>query len=132
MLIRTHHRPAELWAHRREVTRKAFNRLAADAKGEIELCAYLDAADRGGRGRRPMRGLDRESRWLLATFKALGVDRETIAPLVMGRDLIEMGAVPGPALGATLKEIYRRQLDNEFRTKAGGLRLARKLLEAKP
>ncbi|MCX6560939.1 MAG: HD domain-containing protein [Candidatus Aminicenantes bacterium] len=132
MLIRTHHRPAELWTHRREVTRKAFNRLAADAKGEIELCAYLDAADRGGRGRRPMRGLDRESRWLLATFKALGVDRETIAPLVMGRDLIKMGAVPGPALGAALKEIYRRQLDNEFRTKAGGLRLARKLLEAKP
>ncbi len=123
ILIRTHHRPAELWARRREVTRKAFNRLAADLKGEIELCAYLDAADRGGRGRRPMRGLDRESRWLLATFKALGVDRAAIAPLVMGRDLIALGAEPGPALGAVLKEIYRRQLDSEFRTKAGGLRM---------
>ncbi|MDD8024922.1 MAG: HD domain-containing protein [Acidobacteriota bacterium] len=129
MLVRTHHRPAELWAHRREVTRKAFNRLAADVKGEIELCAYLDAADRGGRGRRPMRGLDRESRWLLNTFKALGVNRLAITPIIMGRDLIALGAEPGPALGAVLKDLYRRQLDNEFRTKAGGLRLARTLLE---
>jgi tRNA nucleotidyltransferase (CCA-adding enzyme) len=131
-LIRTHHRPAELWARRDQVTRKAFNRLAADLKGEIELCAYLDAADRGGRGRRPMRGLDREGRWLLNTFKALGVNRASIAPLVMGRDLIGLGAAPGPAMGQVLKELYRRQLDNEFRTRAGGLRLARSILEGRP
>jgi tRNA nucleotidyltransferase/poly(A) polymerase len=130
-LIRTHHRPAELWAHRREVTRKAFNRLAADLKGEIELCAYLDAADRGGRGRRPMKGLDRQGRWLLDTFKALGVNRAAIAPLIKGRDLIALGAAPGPDLGASLRELYRRQLDNEFRTRAGGLRLARVLLEGR-
>ncbi len=131
LLIRTHHRPAELWGHRREVTRKAFNRLAAEVKGEVELCAYLDAADRAGRGERPLRGLDRESRWLLDTFKTLDVNRETIRPLILGRDLLLLGASPGPALGIVLKEIYRRQLDNEFRTKAGGLRIARTLLKEK-
>ncbi len=128
MLIRTHHRPGELWAHRAEVTRKAFNRLAADSDGEIELCAYLDTADRAGRGGRPVRGLDRQSRWLLDTFRRLDVSKATIRPLLLGRDLIALGASPGPALGRILKEIYRRQLDNEFRTKNQGLRLARSLM----
>ena len=47
------------------------------------------------------------------------------------RDLIALGAEPGPALGAVLKEVYRRQLDSEFRTRAGGLRIARSLLEGR-
>jgi tRNA nucleotidyltransferase (CCA-adding enzyme) len=132
MLIRTHHRPGELWAHRAEVTRKAFNRLAADSEGEIELCAYLDAADRAGRGGRPVRGLDRQARWLLDTFLRLDVSKATIRPLLLGRDLIALGASPGPALGALLKELYRRQLDNEFRTKNHGLRLARSLMGESP
>ena len=128
MLIRTHHRPGELWAHRAEVTRKAFNRLAADSDGEIELCAYLDTADRAGRGGRPVRGLDRRARWLLDMFRRLDVNKDTIQPLLLGRDLIALGASPGPPLGALLKELYRRQLDNEFRTKKQGLRLARSLM----
>jgi tRNA nucleotidyltransferase (CCA-adding enzyme) len=128
MLIRTHHRPGELWAHRVEVTRKAFNRLAADSDGEIELCAYLDTADRAGRGGRPVRGLDRQARWLLDTFRRLDISKATIRPVLLGRDLIALGASPGPALGALLKELYRRQLDNEFRTKKQGLRLARSLM----
>jgi tRNA nucleotidyltransferase/poly(A) polymerase len=128
MLIRTHHRPGELWAHRKDVTRKAFNRLAADTNGEIELCAYLDTADRAGRGGRPVRGLDRQARWLLDTFRRLDINKATIRPLLLGRDLISLGASPGPALGAVLKELYRRQLDNEFRTKAQGLRIARSLI----
>jgi tRNA nucleotidyltransferase (CCA-adding enzyme) len=128
-LIRTHHRPAELWANRKEVTRKAFTRLAADVKGEIELAAYLDAADRGGRSERPPRGLRRESRWLLDTFKAYDVNRETIKPLLLGRDLIGLGCAPGPSMGGLLKELYRRQLENEFQTKSKGLRVAKALLK---
>ena len=128
MLIRTHHRPGEMWAHRNELTRKAFNRLAADADGEIELCAYLDTADRAGRGGRPVRGLDRQGRWLVDTFRKLDINKATIRPLLLGRDLIALGASPGPALGAVLKELYRRQLDNEFRTKTQGLRIARSLM----
>ncbi len=128
LLIRTHHRAGELWNHREEVTRKAFNRLAADVQGEIELVVLLDAADRAGRGTRLVRGLDRQARWLVKKFEDLRVDRETIKPLVMGRDLIKLGVAPGPEMGRLLKKLYRSQLDNAFETRAAGLEKARRLV----
>lgn len=128
-LIRCHHRASELWQNREVVTKKAFNRLAAEIDGEIELLAYLDAADRAGREEIPIKGLDREARWLLGKFKELNVTKETIQPLIMGRDLIKMGVHPGPGMGKILKEIYQLQLDNEFETKRQGLRLAKKIVE---
>jgi tRNA nucleotidyltransferase (CCA-adding enzyme) len=127
-LIRTHHRASELWQNRTAVTKKAFNRLAADAGGEIELVAFLDAADRAGRRERPVAGLDRQARWLLAKFEELDVSRETIQPLLKGRDLLALGVAPGPGMGALLKELYRRQLDNEFETRARALRVAKRLV----
>jgi len=127
LLIKTHHRASELWRSRQSVTRKAFNRLAADTDGEIELVNLLDAADRAGRSERPVRGLDREGRWLPAKFKELRVDRETIKPLILGRDLLRLGVPPGPGMGKILKELYKRQLDNEFETKNQGLKIAEKL-----
>ena len=48
-LIRTHHRAAELWNNRTIVTKKAFNRFAADTGGEFELAA--DRARGGDMGR---------------------------------------------------------------------------------
>ncbi len=127
MLIRNHHRASELWQNRQALTRKAFNRLAADTDGEIELLAYLDAADRGGRKEKIMTGLDREGRWLLDKFRELDVNKETIRPLIMGRDLLKLGVPPGPAMGKILKELYKRQLDNDFQTKGQGLKIAKKL-----
>jgi len=127
LLIKTHHRASELWQNRESVTRKAFNRLAADTDGEIELVNYLDVADRAGRSERPVRGLDREGKWLLAKFREMHVDRETIKPLILGRDLLRLGVAPGPGMGKILRELYKRQLDNEFETKAQGLKIAKKL-----
>lgn len=129
LLIRTHHRASELWQNREEVTRKAFNRLAAEVRGEIELLVYLDAADRAGRKPRIVRSLDREARWLLRKFEDLRVNKETIKPLIMGRDLIKLGVPPGPEMGRILKKLYRLQLDNGFETKAGGLEKARKIVD---
>jgi tRNA nucleotidyltransferase (CCA-adding enzyme) len=129
LLIRTHHRAGELWNHREDVTKKAFNRLAAEVEGEIELVVLLDAVDRAGRGSRLVRGLDRQARWLLKQFEALRVNRETIKPLIMGRDLIKLGVPPGPAMGRLLKKLYQAQLDNVFETRAAGLGKARRLLE---
>jgi tRNA nucleotidyltransferase (CCA-adding enzyme) len=128
MLIRNHHRASELWQNRQALTRKAFNRLAADTNGEIELLANLDAADRGGRKEKIMTGLDREGRWLLDKFKELDVNKETIRPLIMGRDLLKLGVAPGPGMGKLLKELYRRQLDNDFQKKGQGLKIAKKLI----
>ncbi|MGA2588103.1 MAG: HD domain-containing protein [Candidatus Aminicenantales bacterium] len=132
LLIKTHHRASELWQNRKSVTRKAFNRLASDTAGEIELVAYLDVADRKGRKDRPVQGLDREGKWLLGKFRELRVDRETIKPLIMGRDLIKLGVAPGPEMGKMLDELYKRQMDNEFETKARGLKLAEKLVAGAP
>ena len=132
LLIRTHHRAAELLQNRESVTKKAFNRLAADVEGEIELMIFLDAADRAGRRERLVRGLDREARWLFKRFEELRVNRETIKPLIMGRDLIGQGVAPGPGMGEILKKLYRIQLDNGFETKAQGLKKARRLIERKP
>ncbi len=128
-LIRCHHRTSELWQNRDVVTKKAFIRLAADVDGEIELLVYLDAADRAGRKKKPIQGLDREGRWMLKKFEELNVSRETIQPLIMGRDLIKMGVAPGPAMGSYLKELYQMQLDNEFETRESGLRMAKELIK---
>jgi tRNA nucleotidyltransferase/poly(A) polymerase len=128
-LIRCHHRVSELWQRRNEVTKKAFNRLAADVYGEIELLVYLDVADRAGRENTPVEGLDREAKWLLNTFDELNVNRETIEPLVKGRDLMKIGVEPGPEMGRFLKRLYQMQLDNEFETKAEGVKMAKSLLE---
>jgi len=130
MLIRNHHRASELWQNRQTLTRKAFNRLAADTDGEIELLAYLDAADRGGRKEKIMTGLDREGRWLLDKFREMHVSKETIRPLIMGRDLLKLGVPPGPGMGKILKELYKRQLDNDFQKKGQGLKIAKKLIGA--
>jgi putative nucleotidyltransferase with HDIG domain len=128
-LIKCHHRASELWQNREVVTKKAFNRLAADVDGEIELLAYLDAADRAGRKKKPIQSLDREGRWLLKIFEDLNVSKETIQPLIMGRDLIDLGVSPGPQMGKYLKKLYQKQLDNEFETKKGGLIMAKELIK---
>lgn len=131
MLIRHHHRASELWLNRKLVTKKAFNRLAAEVKGEIDLLIYLDAADRAGRRTRLLTRLDRQALWLLKKFEELKINKETIKPLIMGRDLIKLGMEPGPEMGKLLKKLYRLQLDNRFETRAQGLKLARKWLQEK-
>lgn len=131
LLIRSHHRLSELWLNRESVTKKAFNRLAAETQGEIELLVYLDAADRAGRKERLVRSLDRQGKWLLRRFEELNVSRETIKPLMLGRDLIRLGVQPGPAMGKILKRLYGMQLDNAFETKAQGIKAAQALLKGK-
>jgi len=128
-LIRCHHRTSDLWQNKEIITKKAFNRLAADTDGEIELLVYLDAADRAGREDKPVRGLDEEGTWLLKKFDELNVSKETIKPIIMGRDLLKMGQSTGPSMGRILKKLYQLQLDNEFETKEEGLKMAEKLIK---
>jgi len=127
-LIRCHHRASELWQNRDVITKKAFNRLAADADGEIELLVCLDAADRAGRREKPVQRLDKEGRWLIQKFEELNITKETIKPMIMGRDLIKIGVSPGPDMGKILKKLYQLQLDGEFETKKQGLRKAKEIL----
>lgn len=128
-LIRCHHRASELWQNRNVLTKKAFNRLAADVHGEIEMVVFLDAADRAGRSEAPVEGLDEQAQWLLDKFEELHVTKESIEPLIMGRDLIAIGVSPGPRMGKILDKLYQRQLDNEFETKEEGLKIAKRLIK---
>lgn len=123
-LIRCHHRASELWQNRSVITKKAFNRLAADVEGEIELLIYLDAADRAGRDETPAKQLDEQSTWLLNKFKEMNVTKESIKPLIMGRDLIKLGIEPGPDMGKILKKLYEMQLDNQFEDRESGFKAA--------
>lgn len=127
-LVKNHHRTSELWLNRKVVTKKAFNRLAADISGEIELLVYLDTADRAGRSEDPLQGLDKEGQWLLKKFEELNISKETIKPFIMGRDLIKMGLSPGPKMGRMLKELYQLQLDNQYDTRDKGLKVAEKMV----
>jgi tRNA nucleotidyltransferase/poly(A) polymerase len=130
-LIGAHHRASEIWANRDDVTRKAFNRLAADVGGDFDLPIILDAADRAGRQNKLVRSLDREARWLFRKFREFRIDSETIRPLIMGRDLIGLGVAPGPEMGRILKKLHMLQLDGVFETKDAGMEAARRLLEGK-
>ncbi len=128
-LIRTHHRASELWQNREVVTKRAFNRLAAEVNGEIPLLIYLDAADRAGRDETPITGLDKEALWLQQKFEELNISKESIKPMILGRDLIELGMPPGPEMGKILKELYQKQLDSEFESKQSGIEVAKRLLD---
>jgi tRNA nucleotidyltransferase (CCA-adding enzyme) len=128
-LIRCHHRASELWQNREVLTKKAFNRLAADVNAEIEMVVLLDAADRAGRSEAPVEDLDEEALWLLDKFEELNISKDSIKPLIRGRDLIEMGVSPGPGMGKILDKLYQKQLDNDFETKEKGLKIAEELLK---
>ena len=131
LLIKSHHRLSELWQNRETVTKKAFNRLAAGVEGEVELLIFLDAADRAGRRERLITSLDRQAKWLVKKFKELNVNRETIKPLIMGRDLIKLGLSPGPEMGKLLKKLYSLQLDNVFESKNRGVEVAARIIKGK-
>ncbi len=127
LLVKNHHRSTDLWQNRENVGKKAFNRLYRDMENEIELLIYLDLADRKGRERRMLKGLDREAKWLFSKIEEFGINRETIKPIIYGRDLIKLGFKPGKFMGKVLKQLYELQLDGVFSTKEEGLSLAMKI-----
>jgi len=128
-LIRCHHRASELWQNRKVITKKAFNRLNADMNGEIELLAYLDVADRAGRSEAPVDSLDEQGQWLLDKFEELKISKENLKPIILGRDLIDKGVLPGPAMGRILDRLYQMQIDNEFESREKGLELADQIIQ---
>lgn len=131
LLIRWHHRLAELWQNRRWVTKKAFNRLIADVKGEIELLICLDQADRAGRKSRLIASWDRQTVWVKQKIMEWNINQETVKPIILGRDLLSLGVLPGPGMGKILKKLYELQLEAAFETKEEGLKLAREIIAKK-
>jgi tRNA nucleotidyltransferase (CCA-adding enzyme) len=100
----------------------AFRRLAQ--KVDLELLARVARADCEGRGG----GFDCSAMdWFLERARALGVQHAPPEPLVKGRHLIELGVVPGPAIGEVLREVYERQLDGTVSDFDAAFTLARQI-----
>ncbi|HEX5071090.1 MAG TPA: hypothetical protein VFV78_12815 [Vicinamibacterales bacterium] len=124
-LVAHHLKPSMFRKSPTPVSDGAFRRLAQ--KVDLELLARFAKADCHGRtGEFDCSAID----WFLERARALGVEHQAPAPLVMGRHLLELGVKPGPDLGVLLKKIYERQLDGEITTLEQGVALARVLLEA--
>ena len=101
----------------------AFRRLAQ--KVDLELLARLARADCVGRtGDFDCSAMD----WFLARARALGVEHQPPAPLLLGRHLLDLGMTPGPRVGEVLKQVYEKQLDGEIRTVEEGIEAAKELL----
>lgn len=70
--------------------------------------------------------------WFMEQASKLKVALSAPAPIVMGRHLLERGFVQGPKMGATLKELFQRQLDGEFEDITGGLEVLERMTDLAP
>jgi tRNA nucleotidyltransferase (CCA-adding enzyme) len=101
----------------------AFRRLAQ--KVDLELLARLARADCLGRsGDFDCSAMD----WFLERARALGVEHQPPAPLLLGRHLLDLGMTPGPRVGEVLKQVYEKQLDGEIKTVEEAIEAARPLV----
>jgi poly(A) polymerase len=62
---------------------------------------------------------------LVARFRALTPETVNPTPLVMGRDLLDMGFKPGPMFTTVLFEVETKQLNGELTTREDALNFAR-------
>ncbi len=124
-LVQQHHRIYELYRNREEITFRAIARAVKDMDGEDLLLLLLDFADR--RSREPdaldFSSLDEIAVWFSRKKEEYRISRDTIQPLIQGRDLIALGVAPGRQMGAHLKKLYDLQLDGAFHTRAQGLKI---------
>tara|TARA_B100001123_G_scaffold206449_1_gene233972 strand:+ start:7167 stop:8594 length:1428 start_codon:yes stop_codon:yes gene_type:complete len=122
-----HHLTPGMWHKAPDgVTDGAFRRLAR--KVDLELLAVLAKADcRGRTGMFDCSAMD----WFLERARALGIEHEAPAPLLLGRHLLQLGLLPGPEVGKLLKHIYERQLDGTVRSVDQAISEAKLLLSKK-
>ena len=119
-LVENHMRPLTLT--RGEPTERALRRLVNhmgdDTRTLLVLgLAELEAKDRGDEEIGPY--------WRLCERILDLMEREDVIappPLLRGRDLLEMGYSPGPRLGEILREVRRRQIEGELKTKEEALK----------
>lgn len=86
------------------------------------LLLELLRADLAARGRDSF-----EMQQLLDRAASIPPDRVAPPPLLSGSDLLAMGYQPGPGFGLVLDELYRRQLNEELRSRQEAEALAQQL-----
>ena len=122
-LVKNHLRLYELYRNRDEIGFKAISRLVKDMEDQDFLLMLLDFADRQSREPSPLdfNSLDDIANWFVQQKQIYNINKETIKPLILGRDLIPLGVSPGLQMGQYLKQLYELQLDGAFETKEEGL-----------
>ncbi len=126
-LVREHLRPMQLMQAGDRVGDGAIRRLSArvDLRALVRV-AWADAAGRASEvpdGWQP--GV-----WLLDRAAALGVKDAAPEPLLLGRDLIELGVQPGRGIGEILAEAWELQLDGAWTDRDAALKWLRSRLDA--
>jgi tRNA nucleotidyltransferase (CCA-adding enzyme) len=106
-LVGNHLKPYQLYDDRARVSDGAIRRLAA--KCEPVLLHRVASAD--CLGRLPGQFSTAPMDWFLDRVRGLGVANRPPAPLLLGRHVLALGVLPGPAVGRILREVYERQLD---------------------
>jgi tRNA nucleotidyltransferase (CCA-adding enzyme) len=123
-LVAHHLKPSAFYKATTPVSDGAFRRLAA--KVDLELLARFAQADCAGRaGHFDCSAMD----WFVERARALGVQHQPPAPLVLGRHILALGVPPGPRVGEILKALYERQLDGEITDLEQGLAAAAQVVE---
>lgn len=124
-LIKYHHRIYDLYRNREEIGFKAIARLVKDLEDQDFLLLLMDFADRRSREPDPLNfaELDEIVKWYLEQKEEYNINKETIQPIIMGRDLLKLGIEPGVRMGEYLNQLYEWQLDGQFDTKEEGLKL---------
>ena len=118
-----HHLKPGAFRKAANVSDGAFRRLAQ--KVDLELLARLARADCLGRsGDFDCSAMD----WFIERARALGVEHQPPAPLLLGRHLLALGLPPGPRVGEILRQVYEKQLDGEITSVDAGIAEARRLL----
>jgi tRNA nucleotidyltransferase (CCA-adding enzyme) len=123
-LTAQHLKPGSWYKVRGEVGDGAFRRLAH--KVDLELLARVAVSD--CLGREPGRFDCRAMEWFLDRARALGVEHQPPAPILLGRHLLALGMKPGPRVGEILKAVYERQMDGTVRTLDEAVDEAQRLL----
>ena len=122
-MVAHHLKPGAFYKVRDEVSDGAFRRLAQ--KVDLELLARIARADCNGRtGDFDCTAMD----WFVDRARALGVEHQPPAPILMGRHVLEMGLTPGPQVGDVLKAVYELQLDGVVTSLEEAKEHARQLL----
>jgi tRNA nucleotidyltransferase (CCA-adding enzyme) len=111
-LVADHLKPGQLFDERERVSDGAIRRLAR--RCEPDLLYRVAKAD--CLGRRPGRFEPVAMEWFRERVRALDVAVRPPDPILRGRDLVALGAAPGPEIGRVLQAVYEKQLDGAVTT----------------
>ena len=128
ILIETHMRPAELF--KIKASHSAIRRLA-NKVGRTDRLIRVVSADMGGSPPKDKSVFLVGLKWFAEQAEELKVLDSAPKPIVLGRNLINLGYDPGPDFKPILDKCFEAQLDGEFTDLEGGLSYLKALLAEK-